>query len=155
MRLYFNLGQLVECYWQIIFVCNENCIKYSKNLCCNTSHLYSLPKSQGSETVSCWSFKFQLYKMVKHTHIISRLLPSNYLSVLHHFVGLALKGLNHCCVPMLRFILLEKVLAIILQVEMIATIVMGTLCKIWSFLFKISLVNVNKFAVFCGFAHIY
>ena len=30
--------------------------------------------------------------MVKHTQTIRPLLPTNYLSVLDHFVGLALKG---------------------------------------------------------------
>ena len=34
--------------------------------------------------------------MVKHTEIISRLLPTNYLSVFDHFVELALKGLIYC-----------------------------------------------------------
>ena len=32
--------------------------------------------------------------MVKHTQTIHELLPTNYLSVFHHFVGLAFKGLN-------------------------------------------------------------
>ena len=32
--------------------------------------------------------------MIKHTQIIRRLLPTNYLSVFDHFVGLALKGLK-------------------------------------------------------------
>ena len=31
----------------------------------------------------------QPYKMVKHTQTIRRLLPTNYLGVLDHFVGLA------------------------------------------------------------------
>ena len=31
--------------------------------------------------------------MVKHTQTIRGLLPTNYLSVFDHFVGLALKGL--------------------------------------------------------------
>ena len=34
------------------------------------------------------------HKMVKHTQPIRRLLPKNCLSVLDHFVGLALKGLT-------------------------------------------------------------
>ena len=33
--------------------------------------------------------------MVKHTQIFRRLLPTNCLSLLNHFMGLALKGLNH------------------------------------------------------------
>ena len=33
--------------------------------------------------------------MAKHTQTICRLLPENYLNVFDHFVGLALKGLNH------------------------------------------------------------
>ena len=33
--------------------------------------------------------------MGKHTQIIRRLLPTNYLSVFGHFVGLALKGLKN------------------------------------------------------------
>ena len=33
--------------------------------------------------------------MVKHTQTIRRNLPTNCLSVFHHFVGLALKGLNY------------------------------------------------------------
>ena len=32
--------------------------------------------------------------MVKHTQTIRQLLPTNYLSVFDHFVGLALKGLT-------------------------------------------------------------
>ena len=32
--------------------------------------------------------------MVKHTQTVRRLLPTNYLSLLDHFVGLALKGLR-------------------------------------------------------------
>ena len=32
--------------------------------------------------------------MIKHTHIIRRLLPTNYLSVFNHFVGLVLQGLT-------------------------------------------------------------
>ena len=39
-------------------------------------------------------FKHQPHKMVKHTKKIRRLLPTNYLSVFDHFVGLALNGLN-------------------------------------------------------------
>ena len=34
--------------------------------------------------------KRQLYKMVKHTQTIRRLLPTNFLSVFDHFGGLAL-----------------------------------------------------------------
>ena len=33
-------------------------------------------------------------KWSKHTQIIRRLLPTNYLNVFDHFVGLALKGLT-------------------------------------------------------------
>ena len=40
------------------------------------------------------SFKHQLHKMVKHTQIICRLLPTNCLSVFDHFMGLALNELN-------------------------------------------------------------
>ena len=36
----------------------------------------------------------QPHKMVKHTQTIRRLLPTNYLSVFDHFVGLALKELK-------------------------------------------------------------
>ena len=32
--------------------------------------------------------------MVKHTETIRRLLPTDFLSVFDHFVGLALKGLT-------------------------------------------------------------
>ena len=32
--------------------------------------------------------------MIKHTHIIRQLLPTNYLSVFNHFVGLVLQGLT-------------------------------------------------------------
>ena len=39
-------------------------------------------------------FKHQPHKMVKHTHTICQLLPTNCLSVLDHFVELALKGLR-------------------------------------------------------------
>ena len=39
-------------------------------------------------------FKRQPYKMIKYTQTIRRLLPTNCLSVLDHFVVLALKGLN-------------------------------------------------------------
>ena len=41
------------------------------------------------------SFKRQTHKMVKHNQIIRRLLPTNYLSVFDHFVGLALKELKN------------------------------------------------------------
>ena len=37
--------------------------------------------------------KRQLYKMFKHTQTIRRLLPTNFLRVFDHFVGLALKRL--------------------------------------------------------------
>ena len=36
----------------------------------------------------------QPHKMVKHTHAIRRLLPTNCWSVFDHFVGLALKWLS-------------------------------------------------------------
>ena len=39
-------------------------------------------------------FKRQHYKMVKHTQTIRWLLPTNCLSVVDHFAGLALKGLS-------------------------------------------------------------
>ena len=39
-------------------------------------------------------FKRQPHELVKHTEIICRLLPTNYLSVFDHFVGLAIKGLK-------------------------------------------------------------
>ena len=39
-------------------------------------------------------FKHKPHKIVKHTQTIRRLLPTNCLSVLDHFVGLALKGLK-------------------------------------------------------------
>ena len=39
-------------------------------------------------------FKRQLYKMVKRTQTIRRLLPTTCLSVFDHFVGLALEGLT-------------------------------------------------------------
>ena len=37
----------------------------------------------------------QPHQMVKHTQTIRRLLPTNYLSVFDHFVGLSLKGLDY------------------------------------------------------------
>ena len=40
------------------------------------------------------TFKRQPNKMVKHTQLICRLLPTNCLSVFEHFVGLVFKGLN-------------------------------------------------------------
>ena len=40
------------------------------------------------------TFKSQPHKMVKHTQITRRLLPTNCLSVFENFVRLALKGLN-------------------------------------------------------------
>ena len=40
-------------------------------------------------------FKRQPHKIAKHTQKINRLLPTNCLSVLNHFVGLALKGLKN------------------------------------------------------------
>ena len=40
------------------------------------------------------TIKCQSHTMVKHTETICRLLPTNYLSVLDHFLGLALKGLK-------------------------------------------------------------
>ena len=36
---------------------------------------------------SCYPFKRQPHKMVKHTQAICRLLPTNYLSVFYHSVG--------------------------------------------------------------------
>ena len=36
---------------------------------------------------SCYLFKCQPHKMVKHTQAICRQLPTNYLSVFYHFVG--------------------------------------------------------------------
>ena len=39
-------------------------------------------------------FKRLSHNMVKRTQTIWRLLPTNFLSVFDHFVGLALKGLN-------------------------------------------------------------
>ena len=42
----------------------------------------------------------QPHQMVKHTQTIRRLLPTNYLSVFDHFVGLSLKGLT--CIKSLR-----------------------------------------------------
>ena len=36
----------------------------------------------------------QLYKMIKHTQTICRLLLTNFLSIFDHFWGLAFKGLN-------------------------------------------------------------
>ena len=39
-------------------------------------------------------FKRQSHNMVKQTKAIRRLLPTNFLSVFDHFVGLALKGLT-------------------------------------------------------------
>ena len=41
-----------------------------------------------------WNFKRQPHKMVKHTQTICRQQSTNCLSVLDHFVGLALEGLN-------------------------------------------------------------
>ena len=41
-----------------------------------------------------YPFKRQPHKMVKHTQTIRRLLPTNYLSMFGHFVGLALKRLR-------------------------------------------------------------
>ena len=40
-------------------------------------------------------FKHQLYKMIKHTQINCRLLPTNCLSVFDHFLGLAQQQ-GHC-----------------------------------------------------------
>ena len=51
-----------------------------------------------NERISEWAcfypFKPQPHKMVKHSQIIRRLLPTNCLSVIDHFVGLALKELH-------------------------------------------------------------
>ena len=41
-----------------------------------------------------WLYKRQPHKMVIHTQTIHRQQPTNCLSVLDHFVGLALKGLR-------------------------------------------------------------
>ena len=41
-----------------------------------------------------WPFKRQTHKMIKHTQIIRRLLPTNCFSVFDHFVDLALKELR-------------------------------------------------------------
>ena len=45
-----------------------------------------------------WALKVE---MALHTQTISRLLPTNCLSILDHFVGLALKGLRMACVPLI------------------------------------------------------
>ena len=39
-------------------------------------------------------FKRLAHKMAKHTQTIGRLKPTNYLSVIEHFVRLVLKGLK-------------------------------------------------------------
>ena len=39
-------------------------------------------------------FKRQPHKMVKHTQTIRQMLPTSFLSLFDHFVGLALKWLN-------------------------------------------------------------
>ena len=44
-------------------------------------------------------FKTQPHKMVKHTQTLRRLLPTNYLSVFDHFVGLTLKNVNEQSLP--------------------------------------------------------
>ena len=49
---------------------------------------------QTSKNVADTTFKRQPHKMVKHTQTIRRLLPTNYLSMFDHFVGLVLKGLS-------------------------------------------------------------
>ena len=41
--------------------------------------------------------------MVKHTQIIRRQQPTNYLSVFDHFVGLAIKGLKEILTALLSF----------------------------------------------------
>ena len=45
-----------------------------------------------------WALKVE---MALHTQTISRLLPTNCLSIFDHFVGLALKGLRMACVPLI------------------------------------------------------
>ena len=42
---------------------------------------------------SAYPFRAQPYKMVRHTQIIYRVLPTNYLNMFDHFVGLPVKGL--------------------------------------------------------------
>ena len=48
----------------------------------------------GSLITFLGTFKRELYKIVKHIQKIRRLLPTNFLSVFDHFVGLVLKGLS-------------------------------------------------------------
>ena len=38
------------------------------------------------------TFKLQPHKMIKHTQVIRRLLPTNCLNVFDHFVGLILEA---------------------------------------------------------------
>ena len=47
--------------------------------------------------VQWYTFSANLKKWSTHTQAISQLLPTNFLSVFDHFVGLALKGLNIKC----------------------------------------------------------
>ena len=53
-------------------------------------------KNKNLMKIADTSFKHQLHQIVKHTQIIRRVLPTNFLSVCDHFVGLALKGLRPC-----------------------------------------------------------
>ena len=55
-----------------------------------------------------WPFERQIYKMVKHTQKIRRLLPTNFLSVLDHFVGLALNVLIPWQTKNILYLLLQQ-----------------------------------------------
>ena len=58
--------------------------------------------------VSSELFKTQTHKILRHTQTICRLLPTNYLSMFDHFVGLALKGLTSYDLVLKKFIRYPK-----------------------------------------------
>ena len=60
-----------------------------------TTHFKCSPSIYLTLKYQSLTIKRQPHKMVKHTQIIRRLLPTNCLSVFEHFVGSVLKWLNN------------------------------------------------------------
>ena len=67
-------------------------VKHAQTICLQVWEVFSF--FQADSNMELWLFKRQLHKMVKRTQKIRRVLPTNCLIVLNHFVGLALKGLR-------------------------------------------------------------
>ena len=79
-----------------------------------------------------------LNTMVKHTETIRRMLPTNCLSVFHHFVGLALKGLRLDQVSRANEKVLKVLSAVLLQNINTPSDYISTLVSCWG-LFHVQL----------------